>query len=124
MKTELENDTVKRTVRERYGQIAEQGGSCGCAPTCCSPKQVTKPEQHDAASVSHVLGYSREETGAVPEGSNLGLGCGNPQAIAGLKPGETVLDLGSGAGFDAFLAARAVGPTSRLDLPHRPQRHH
>jgi len=60
------------------------------------------------------LGSSVDETGAVPEGSNLGLGCGNPQAIAALKPGETVLDLGSGAGFDVFLAARAVGPTGHV----------
>jgi SAM-dependent methyltransferase len=115
MKTqELENDTVKQTVRERYGRIAEDGGSCGCAPTCCSPKgEATKKEQPDAAAVSQGLGYSADETGAVPEGSNLGLGCGNPQVIAALKPGETVLDLGSGAGFDTFLAARAVGPTGR-----------
>lgn len=69
---------------------------------------------HDAAVVSQGVGYSAEDTGAVPEGSNLGLGCGNPQAIAALKPGETLLDLGSGAGFDAFLAARAVGPTGRV----------
>jgi len=115
MKTqELENDTVKQTVRERYGRIAVDGGSCGCAPTCCSPKEPATTDAHDAAAASRGLGYSADETGAVPEGSNLGLGCGNPQAIAALKPGETVLDLGSGAGFDSFLAARAVGPTGRV----------
>lgn len=115
MKTqELDNDTVKTNVREHYGRIAEDGGSCGCAPTCCSPKESTTAPQHDPASASQGLGYSAEETGSVPEGSNLGLGCGNPQAIAALKPGETVLDLGSGAGFDTFLAARAVGPTGRV----------
>ncbi len=64
-----------------------------------------------AAVNSRELGYTPEETAAVPEGANLGLGCGNPLAIASLKPGQTVLDLGSGAGFDAFLAAKAVGPT-------------
>jgi len=115
MKTrELENDTVKQIVRERYGRIAEQEGSCGCSPTCCTPKPAGTTTNRDAASVSQGLGYSAEETGAVPEGANLGLGCGNPQAIAALKPGETVLDLGSGAGFDAFLAARAVGPAGRV----------
>ena len=115
MKTqELENDTVKRTVRQRYGRIAEDGGSCGCAPTCCSPKDTTANKEHDATAVSQGLGYSAEETSAVPDGANLGLGCGNPQAIAALKPGETVLDLGSGAGFDSFLAARAVGLTGRV----------
>jgi len=115
MKThELENDTVKQTVRERYSRIAEQGGSCGCAPTCCSPKETMGLDEHDADAVSRGLGYSAEEVGAVPEGANLGLGCGNPRAIAALKPGETVLDLGSGAGFDAFLAARAVGPAGRV----------
>ncbi len=112
MKTrDLENDTVKQTVRERYGQIVEPGGSCGCAPTCCSPKNPVTKDARDAAAVSQGLGYSTEDTSAVPEGSNLGLGCGNPQAIAALRPGETVLDLGSGAGFDSFLAARAVGST-------------
>ena len=115
MKTqELEKDAVKRTVRERYGRIAEDGGSCGCAPTCCSPKETATKDEHDAAAVSQVLGYSADETSAVPKGSNLGLGCGNPQAIAALKSGETVLDLGSGAGFDSFLAARAVGATGRV----------
>ena len=115
MKTqELENDKVKHAVRERYGRIAKQGGSCGCAPTCCSPTGTAKEDNHDAAAVSQGLGYSADETSAVPEGSNLGLGCGNPQAIAALKPGETVLDLGSGAGLDGFLAARVVGPTGRV----------
>jgi SAM-dependent methyltransferase len=67
-------------------------------------------ETHDPKAISQGLGYSASDTDAVPEGANLGLGCGNPQAIAALNAGETVLDLGSGAGFDAFLAARAVGP--------------
>jgi len=115
MKTqELENDTVKNIVRERYGRIAEQEGSCGCGPTCCTPMQAGTPQERDAAAVSQGLGYSAEETSTVPEGSNLGLGCGNPQALAALKSGETVLDLGSGAGFDAFLAAHAVGPVGRV----------
>ncbi len=105
---------MKQAVRERYGRIAEQNGSCGCAPTCCSPKGAATADERDAAAVSQKLGYSAEETATVPEGSNLGLGCGNPQATAALKPGETVLDLGSGAGFDTFLAARAVGPTGRV----------
>ncbi len=111
MKTqELQNDAIKTSVRERYGRIAEQGQSCGCAATCCAPTSGGAPAPDDtAASVAHGLGYSPDETKAVPAGANLGLGCGNPQAIAALKKGETVLDLGSGAGFDAFLAAAAVG---------------
>ena len=110
MKTqELEHDEVKSNVRERYGKIATDRG-CGCAPTCCSPTEATTPEAQDAKAISQGLGYSATDTDAVPEGANLGLGCGNPQAIAALKLGETVLDLGCGAGFDAFLAARAVGP--------------
>jgi arsenite methyltransferase len=115
MKTqELENDIVKQNVRGRYGQIAEQGGSCGCAPVCCSPKEAGDRDEHDPSAVSRGLGYSAEEVRAVPDGANLGLGCGNPQAIAALRSGETVLDLGSGAGFDAFLAAGAVGLTGRV----------
>ena len=115
MKTqELEKDTVKSKVRGRYGQIAEQGGSCGCSPACCSPSKAGDRNEQDAGAVSRGLGYSAEEVGAAPDGANLGLGCGNPQAMAALRPGETVLDLGSGAGFDAFLAARAVGPTGRV----------
>jgi SAM-dependent methyltransferase len=116
MKTnDLEHDEVKATVRERYGKIATTNSGCGCAPTCCSPSETTTtPEAQDAKTISQGLGYSAAETAAVPEGANLGLGCGNPQAIAALKPGEIVLDLGSGAGFDAFLAARAVGSAGKV----------
>lgn len=98
-------DLVRETVRERYGSIAREGGESCCGPSCCSPAVAT-----DAA----LIGYSAAEQAAAPDGANLGLGCGNPQAIAALKPGERVLDLGSGAGFDAFLAARAVGPTGSV----------
>lgn len=112
--TELTHDTVRQQVREQYGKVAERG-SCGCAPTCCSPDAVVPGlAGADAATVSQKLGYSASDTSAVPDGANLGLGCGNPLAIASLKPGQTVLDLGSGAGFDAFLAAKAVGPAGRV----------
>jgi len=100
-------DAIRQAVRQQYGQIAENN-SCGCSPSCCG----TVPAEVDA--LSQVLGYSVDETGAVPEGANLGLGCGNPQAIAALKDGETVLDLGCGAGFDCFLAARQVGDRGRV----------
>lgn len=106
--TATEHDEIRQQVRDAYGAIARSGG-CGCGPSCCTPS-----DQSVAELLSQGLGYSAEETAAVPDGTNLGLGCGNPQAIAALKPGETVLDLGSGAGFDAFLAARAVGETGRV----------
>jgi SAM-dependent methyltransferase len=96
-------------VRDRYGLVARQGSSC-CGPTCCSPEAPQVP----APAIATKLGYSDDELAAVPEGANLGLGCGNPQAIAALTPGETVLDLGAGAGFDCFLAARQVGPEGRV----------
>ncbi|MEW6306360.1 MAG: arsenite methyltransferase [Verrucomicrobiota bacterium] len=126
----LKQDAVRQTVRERYGKIAESGGSCGCGPACCAePAEASEPccdhesdtccatespKDSSAAAVAQTLGYSAEQTGAVPEGANLGLGCGNPLAIASLRAGQTVLDLGSGAGFDAFLAAKAVGPQGRV----------
>lgn len=103
-----EHDAIRQQVREAYGAIA-RSDSCGCGPSCCTPS-----DENVAALLAQGIGYSAEDTAGVPDGANLGLGCGNPQAIAALKPGETVLDLGSGAGFDAFLAARAVGPSGRV----------
>ena len=91
-------------VREKYAAVAE-GGSCGCG--CCGA------EAHDEAALA-ALGYTAEQRSAIPDGADLGLGCGNPLAHAALQAGETVLDLGSGAGFDAFLAGRAVGPSGRV----------
>ena len=103
-----DSEQIRDFVRERYGAIAEQAGeSCGCAATtsCCGGK---------SASYGEKLGYSAEELAAAPAGADLGLGCGNPLAIASIKPGETVLDLGSGAGFDCFLAARQLAGTGRV----------
>jgi arsenite methyltransferase len=107
-------DSVKKSVRERYGRIAADGGSCGCTATCCGTSGKTSGKVRDVAAAAQALGYSAEQTSAVPEGANLGLGCGNPVALASLRSGQTVLDLGSGAGFDAFLAARAVGPAGHV----------
>ena len=98
-------DQVRQVVRKQYSQVAESG-SCCSGPSCCG---TPSPD-----AVSQALGYSADETAAVPAGANMGLGCGNPQAIANLKPGETVLDLGSGGGFDCFLAARQVGDSGRV----------
>src|SRR5439155_27303800 len=105
-----EQHHVREIVRDTYGKIAsgEENGCCQRnASGCCGPDRLS-------ATAADKLGYSLEEIAALPEGANLGLGCGNPQAIASLKAGETVLDLGSGAGFDCFLAARAVGATGRV----------
>lgn len=103
-----ENDGIRQDVRKRYAGIARAGGSCCASSNCCSSDAPAKPD------ASTRLGYSDDDLTAVPEGANMGLGCGNPQAIAALKPGETVLDLGSGGGFDCFLAARQVGDTGRV----------
>jgi len=98
----MKDEQIRKTVREGYAQIAKTGRS-SCAPTssCCGGNQ--------AQTVSKNVGYSDEEMAAVPDGANLGLGCGNPVALASLSEGETVMDLGSGAGFDCFLAANRVG---------------
>lgn len=101
-------EEAKAAVRSRYGAIAEVKSSCCASETTCGCGAGT------AERISGQLGYSEEEMAAVPEGANLGLGCGNPVALAGLLPGETVLDLGSGAGFDCFLAAAAVGREGRV----------
>lgn len=104
----LENDKIHREVRNRYADIARNSGSCCASSNCCS---AGTPGKADASSR---LGYSEDDLATVPDGANMGLGCGNPQAIAALKPGETVLDLGSGGGFDCFLAARQVGNTGHV----------
>jgi SAM-dependent methyltransferase len=98
------DDEVHALVRERYGEIARAGTPVPEAG-CCGPTPAT---------IAGRIGYREEDVAAVPDGANLGLGCGAPLAHAALEPGETVLDLGSGAGFDAFLAARAVGPAGRV----------
>lgn len=108
MKTnEMELDSVRESVRDHYGQVAARGGGCGCKPAAGGP--AAQAGRCDAAMASRAIGYSAEDIHGVPEGANLGLGCGNPVALASLRAGQAVLDLGSGAGFDAFLAAKAVG---------------
>ena len=102
------NDEVREIVRDAYADVARQGGRSGAAASCCGTPDVNPDER------SLRVGYSDHDLEAVPDGANLGLGCGNPAAIAALRPGETVLDLGSGAGFDCFLAAAAVGETGRV----------
>ncbi len=101
----MAKEDVRRVVREGYGKIAREGSPC--MPACCGSGNL-------AGKISKQIGYSDEELGSVPEGANLGLGCGNPVALASLKKGETVLDLGSGAGFDALLAAKRVGSAGRV----------
>lgn len=105
-------ETIRAVVRMQYGKAATARSGCGCSPQCCSG--TTALDINGAAKVAHALGYARSDTEAVPEGANLGLGCGNPIALASLRIGQTVLDLGSGAGFDVFLAAKAVGQTGRV----------
>ena len=103
-----DKDTIQQMVRERYSKVAVNQNACGCATSCCG---ATQP---DLDSLSRLMGYSRDDVTAAAAGANLGLGCGNPTAIASLRPGETVLDLGSGAGFDCFLASRQVGDAGRV----------
>ncbi len=103
--TTSNNDEIRQVVRENYRQVAVREDDC-CGPSCgCQ----AEPEE-----LSQLMGYTLEEIQAVPKGANMGLGCGNPQAIASLQTGEVVLDLGSGGGFDCLLAARQVGPTGRV----------
>jgi len=111
----MDDAQIKEMVRARYGGIAAASEASCCAPSsCCGPEATL----HDKA---RRMGYSDAELAAAPDGANLGLGCGNPQAIAALQPGEIVVDLGSGAGFDCFLAARQVGNTGHVigvDMTH------
>lgn len=122
-----DKEKIREAVRESYGKVAKAGGiSIGTSPaaSCCGPSEGSN-ETNAAASccggpevtpeqMSTVMGYSKEDIASVIEGANMGLGCGNPIALASLKPGETVVDLGSGGGFDCFLAAKQVGETGQV----------
>jgi arsenite methyltransferase len=104
----MEEKKIKKKVREGYAKIAKQETSCcGSIDVCCGTS-------NSPIEISKTIGYTDEQLQSVPDGANLGLGCGNPTAIASLKKGEIVLDLGSGAGFDCFLAANKVGPTGKV----------
>ncbi|BET67363.1 arsenite methyltransferase [Opitutales bacterium ASA1] len=119
-------ETLREEVRRRYGSIAKDGvslaesadpqggGCCSAAPAPAASSGQVSSACCGVAAQARTLGYSADDLAAVPEGANLGLGCGNPVALASLKPGQTVLDLGAGAGFDAFLAAGAVGPQGQV----------
>ncbi len=131
---EQDNETIRRTIRSGYARIAAAGafvgesagatreklaggkgdGGCG-GGGCCGPSSISVDE------LARQIGYTPDELAALPEGANMGLSCGNPAAIAALQPGEVVIDLGSGGGFDVFLAGPKVGPTGRaigVDMTH------
>ena len=116
MSTTPESEATRDAVRQRYAGIARStmaetagapGESC-CAPSCCGSEGL------DVTTLAASIGYTAEELGDLPAGANMGLSCGNPTALASLQPGEVVLDLGSGGGFDVFLAGPKVGATGRV----------
>ncbi len=112
----MNKEEVHKTVRERYARVAKRKGSSCCAGAGVSPQisPCCGAGGDLAQTISKKMGYSDEELNEVPEGANLGLGCGNPVALASLRTGEVVLDLGSGAGFDCFLAASRVGAKGKV----------
>lgn len=106
-------DEIRQNVRESYSQVAESsnnGDACGTESSCCG----VSDDAAINALVSTRMGYSESDLKNVPEGADMGLGCGNPRAIASIKPGETILDLGSGGGFDCFLAAGETGESGHV----------
>jgi len=108
----MKQEEIKKAVRDRYGRIAESEATCGCSPrgqvqSCCGPQMA-------AGDIAVKLGYSEADLSGLPDGANMGLGCGNPVALASLAEGEVVLDLGSGGGVDCFIAAKQVGKTGRV----------
>jgi len=108
---QVKSDQIRQKVRARYGSLTGntlRGCTCSALPTCCSSGPAI------VKNLAQRMGYSKEDLDSVTEGANMGLGCGNPLAYGKLKPGETVLDLGSGGGFDCFLAAQAVGENGRV----------
>lgn len=110
---ELSADAIRQNVREDYAKVAQannDNSACGIESSCCG----VSDDGAINTLISTRLGYSKDDLSAVPEGADMGLGCGNPKAIAALQPGETVLDLGSGGGFDCFLAAAEIGETGKV----------
>lgn len=108
-----QHDDHRNSVRDEYAKVANannNGDACGIESSCCGVSDDVAIN----TLISTRLGYSEDDLNAVPQGADMGLGCGNPRAIASLKPGETVIDLGSGGGFDCFLAANEVGETGRV----------
>lgn len=107
-------DDVREMIRGGYAAIADKGNGRRDAKPDCGSGGCCGPSTLDASALARSIGYSNAELSAMPDGANMGLSCGNPTAIASLKPGEVVLDLGSGGGFDAFIAGPKVGPTGRV----------
>ena len=115
-------ESIRKTIRDGYGQIARSGGwtsadsgsPASATSYCCGAGGCCGVATVDAVGVAQSVGYSASELAQIPDGANMGLSCGNPTALASLKPGEVVLDLGSGGGFDVFLAGPKVGPTGRV----------
>lgn len=103
----INKEEIKKHIRLNYGKIASQGVQ-GCG-ACCSSNEYQKTDLFDIVKTSNQLGYTSNDLVGMPENANMGLGCGNPVAIASIKKGETVLDLGSGGGFDCFLARKQTG---------------
>jgi SAM-dependent methyltransferase len=112
----MKKEEVQKTVRERYSRIAKESSSngCGCSTANSKISPCCGTSSNEAGNISKQIGYTDADINAVPEGANLGLGCGNPIALASLKKGEVVLDLGSGAGFDCFLASEKVGAKGKV----------
>ena len=112
---EVTEETLRQSVRERYGGLAQEKdrGCCGSSESSCGCS-AQGPPVHEAGAGCCGLGYSESDLASVPKGSNLDLGCGNPSQLIALRMGEVVLDLGSGAGIDCFLAANKVGPAGRV----------
>jgi len=123
-----EKEKIREVVRERYGRVAKTGDSASgvsSAASCCGPVTQARKTIPMASigccgpgpsleTMSMAMGYSKDDICGVPEGANMGLGCGNPVALASIQPGETVVDLGCGGGFDCFLAAKEVGETGKV----------
>ena len=122
-----DKEKIRQAVRENYGNIAKSVSmvpGIGAATPCCGPTQSKTatdpqesccgPQQVSNDQLNALMGYTQQDLASVPEGANMGLGCGNPVALASLKPGETVVDLGAGGGFDCFLAAKQVGDSGKV----------